>query len=158
MLLLDVSARHGAEVAPGLVYTTEACAASGRVYTQGLELHLDLVGQQEPVLLLDVSTLQGRELHLESWTYSIKTTVDCSANGLVYTTEASAATGFVYTTETSAAPGHVYTLGPELHLDVSNLQRPVRINYLFALLSRLNQLLLQIKIKFSSYIRKFRVK
>jgi hypothetical protein len=157
VLLLDVSARHGAEAAPGLVYTTEACAASRHVYTQGPELHLDLVGQQEPVLILAVSTVQGRELHLESWTYSIKTTADCSATGLVYTTEASAATGFVCTTEAFAAPGYVYTLGPELHLDVSNLQRPVRINYLFALLSRLNQFLLQIKIKFSSYIRKFAV-
>jgi hypothetical protein len=34
-----------------------------------------------------------------------------------------------------AATGHVYTLGPELHLDVSNSQGPVLINYLFALLS-----------------------
>jgi hypothetical protein len=29
------------------------------------ELHLDVSGQQEPLLLLDVSTLQGPELHLE---------------------------------------------------------------------------------------------
>ncbi len=51
--------------APGLVYKTEACAASRRVYTQGPELHLDLVVQQEPVRLLDVSRLQRRELLLD---------------------------------------------------------------------------------------------
>jgi hypothetical protein len=31
--------------------------------TQGPELHLDIPRQQEPVLLLDVSTPQGLELH-----------------------------------------------------------------------------------------------
>ena len=32
---------------------------------QGPELHLDVSGQQEPVLLLNVSTLQRPELHLD---------------------------------------------------------------------------------------------
>jgi hypothetical protein len=83
------------------------------VYTKVPELHLDLVGQQEIVLFLDVSTVQGRELHLEPWTYSIKTTADCSATGLIYTTEA------------CAASRHVYTQGPELHLDLAGKQEPV---------------------------------
>jgi len=50
---------HRAGDAPGIVYTIEACAESRCIYTQGPELHLEMVGQQEPVLLLDVSTLQG---------------------------------------------------------------------------------------------------
>ncbi len=78
-----------------------------------------------------MSTPQGGELHL--------TTVACSASGLVYTTEASADTGLVYTTETCAVPRLFYILGPELHLNMSNPQGPVHINYLFALLSRLTQ-------------------
>ncbi len=40
----------GAGAATGL-FTTEACAASRLGYTQGPELHLDLVGRQELVLL-----------------------------------------------------------------------------------------------------------
>ena len=42
--------------APGRVYTVKACAAPGPVYTAGPELHLDMSVQQEPMLLLDVST------------------------------------------------------------------------------------------------------
>ncbi|MFN9906443.1 MAG: hypothetical protein ACK56F_10020, partial [bacterium] len=40
---------------------------SWRCLPQGPELHLDLLGQQEPVLLQDVSTrkLKGHELHLD---------------------------------------------------------------------------------------------
>jgi hypothetical protein len=81
------------------------------VYNQGPELHLDLVGQQEPVLILDVSTLQGRVLHLDYLYYC--------------TIEACAAAGLVYSTEACAASGHVNTLGPELHMDMSSPQRPV---------------------------------
>jgi hypothetical protein len=32
---------------------------------QGPELHLDVSGQQETLMLLEVSTLQGSELHLD---------------------------------------------------------------------------------------------
>jgi hypothetical protein len=63
VLLLDVSLYHGDLAAPGLVSITD-CASPRRVYTTGTELHLDLSGQQEPVLLLDMSTPQGTELHL----------------------------------------------------------------------------------------------
>ncbi len=74
-------------------------------------LHLDLVGQGEPLLLLDMSTrtLQGPELHLGVF----RLLVACAADWLVYTAEA------------CAASGHVYILGPELHLDVSYPQGPV---------------------------------
>jgi hypothetical protein len=41
----------------------EVFVTSRRVSAQGPELHLDLVGQQELVLLWDVSTLQELELH-----------------------------------------------------------------------------------------------
>ncbi len=48
----------GTTAALGRVLTTFVCAAPGRVYTrQGPELHLDMSGQQEPVMLLDMSTL-----------------------------------------------------------------------------------------------------
>ena len=39
---MDVSTPQGAGAAPGLVYTTEECAAPGGVYTTGPELSLDL--------------------------------------------------------------------------------------------------------------------
>ncbi len=55
--------------AAGLVYTTEACAASGHVNTLGPELHLGVV----------------------------RLLVACAAAGLVYTTEACAPSGHVYT-------------------------------------------------------------
>jgi hypothetical protein len=35
------------------------------VCTQGPEMHLDVPGQQEPMLLLDKSTLQGPELRMD---------------------------------------------------------------------------------------------
>ncbi len=73
----------GAGAATGL-FTAEASAASRLGYTQGPELHLDLVGRQELVLLLDMSTLQGRELHLNV----LILLVACTAAGLIYTTEA----------------------------------------------------------------------
>jgi hypothetical protein len=46
------------------------CAAPGRLYTTyRYVLHLDLYGQWEPVLLLDVSTSQGPELQKSlAWT------------------------------------------------------------------------------------------
>jgi hypothetical protein len=48
----------GTTAALGRVLTTCVCAAPGRVYTrQGPKLHLDMSGQQEPVMLLDMSTL-----------------------------------------------------------------------------------------------------
>ena len=48
------------------VFTTEACAAPGGVYTQtqGPELQLDVSAQQRLVMLLVMSTPQGPELHL----------------------------------------------------------------------------------------------
>jgi hypothetical protein len=46
------------------VFTTEACAAPGGVYTQGPELQLDVSALQRYVLLLVMSTLQGPDLHL----------------------------------------------------------------------------------------------
>ncbi len=46
------------------VFTTEACAAPGGVYTQGPELQLDVSKLQRYVLLLVMSTPQGPELHL----------------------------------------------------------------------------------------------
>ncbi len=50
--------------APGAVYTTEACAAPGGVSTTGVELHPDVFALQRFVLLLEVSTSQKPELHL----------------------------------------------------------------------------------------------
>jgi hypothetical protein len=70
-------------------------------------MHLDLVGQQEPVvLLLDGSTQQWHELHLDVFRLLV----------------AGAAVGLVYIEEACAASRHVYTLGHELHLDMSNPQ------------------------------------
>jgi hypothetical protein len=61
---------------------------------------MDLSGQKEPELHLEVST--------------------------VYTTEAFIAPGRVYTTEAFIAPGRVSSpQWPELHLDVSTPQRPL---------------------------------
>ncbi len=65
MLLLDVSTLQWHELhlyvfrllvrvagaAVGLVYTAEACAASGHVYTLGHELHLDVSNPQGQCLL-----------------------------------------------------------------------------------------------------------
>jgi hypothetical protein len=66
MLLLDVSTVHHRDLSyTWTCWTTGACAAPGRVYTTGSRLHLDVYGQQDPLLLSDVSTLQGPELHLD---------------------------------------------------------------------------------------------
>jgi hypothetical protein len=70
--------------APGRVNTIETFAATGRVYTLGSELHLDVPSLQRPVLLLDVSTPPGLKRHLD--------------NGHVCITGAFAAFGGVYTT------------------------------------------------------------
>jgi hypothetical protein len=69
--------RHLQEPVVGLVYTTETCAAPGRVCKSGVfllldvsilkgpELHLDVFTLvQETVLLLDLSTKQRPVLHL----------------------------------------------------------------------------------------------
>ncbi len=59
--------------APGLVYTTRAGTAPGHIKTsaQWPGLHLDVSRLHEPVLLLDVSTIQWSvmqesELHLDA--------------------------------------------------------------------------------------------
>ena len=49
---MNVSTPQGAGAAPGLVYTTESCAAPGGVYTTGPELSLDLSTLQWFVLVL----------------------------------------------------------------------------------------------------------
>ncbi len=106
------------------------------VCNQGPELHLDLVGQQEPVLILNVSTLQGRVLHLDYLYYC--------------TIESCAAAGLVYSREACAASGHVYTLGPELHMDMSSPQRPVPTYCPTCSLSFENNLLTVEKVRFNS--------
>jgi hypothetical protein len=76
------------------IYTTDTCAALGRVYTLGPELHLDVSTQQIPVLHLDLFPLQGPLLHLD-----------------------------VSTVQSPVLHIDVSTLqGPQLHLDVSTLQ------------------------------------
>jgi hypothetical protein len=50
---------------PRLVWTTGACAAHENSITQRPELHLNASGQQEPLLLPDVATLQGPELQMD---------------------------------------------------------------------------------------------
>ena len=50
---------------------------------QGPELHLDVSALQGNVLLLEVSTLQGPELYLD-----VSATEECAAPGGVYTTGA----------------------------------------------------------------------
>ncbi len=150
LLLLDVSTLqrpvlhfpclpHGAWASPELVCTTRAFASPGRVYTAGSELHLDLSVQQEPLLLLDVSTLQGLSytwtclynkslcfswtcLHCRVWATPglVCTTRAFSAPGRVYTTRPELH-GLVWTTRAFASPGHVYTTRSEQHLHVSTL-------------------------------------
>jgi hypothetical protein len=75
------------------------------------------------VLLLDVSTLL---VVSHTWSYLDCSSLCCSWTCLHYR-------GLCCTRT------YLCTLGPELHLDVSNIQGPVLINYLFALLSRLTQ-------------------
>jgi hypothetical protein len=81
VLNLDVSASCGR------VYIMVSCGAPEGVYTQ------------RPVFLLEMSTLQGPELHLDVSTLKI-------ASGHVYTIKGCAAPahGRVYTTEDGAAP------------------------------------------------------
>ncbi len=106
----------GSSAAPGIAWTTRAYAAPGRVYTtrvlsstcpclhytctlmdvstpQGPQLHLNLPGQEEPLLLLDMSKLQRPELHLD-----VPRLQEPSPE-------------FGYTTEACVAPGSAYTTG-----------------------------------------------
>jgi hypothetical protein len=48
------------------------------------ELHLDLAGQQEPVQLLDMSTLQGHELHLDVYEYVDYSCLCCTWTCLIH--------------------------------------------------------------------------
>ncbi len=57
--MLNKNLRYKLHLDISSVYTAEFCAASGRVYSTGPELHLDVSGKQDPELLLDVSTPQG---------------------------------------------------------------------------------------------------
>ncbi len=75
--------------------------------------------QQETLLLLDLSTLQGPKLHLDIDTET------CSAPGLVYTTEACTAAGRVWTIGVCVGLVVSTPQGPELHLCASTLQMPV---------------------------------
>jgi hypothetical protein len=79
-------------------------------------LHLDLLGQQEPLLLLDVP------INYKSISCTC-TTGACAVLGCVYTTRARAAPGRVYTTA-ACVTGCVHLdvstpQGPELHLDLA---------------------------------------
>ncbi len=68
------------------------------------ELHLDVFGQQKPVLLLEMSTLQKLELHLDVPTEAFGAPdLDVSKPQKPELH----ATGRVSTTETFAAPGHI---------------------------------------------------
>jgi hypothetical protein len=104
----DVSTHWGMSCT-GTVYTTEACAAPGRVYTLGVELHWICLRQRGlcctrtclhigPWAALELSTLQRSVLHPDEFTHW---DMCCTGN--------------VYTTQFCAAPGRVYTLGYELH-------------------------------------------
>ncbi len=59
MLLLHRGYNTGTELHLDLSGQQGPVLLLDRVYTTGTELHLDLSGQQEPVLLLDVSTPRG---------------------------------------------------------------------------------------------------
>jgi hypothetical protein len=58
-----------------------SCAAPGHVYITGSELHLDVSGQQEPLLLSGMSTLQGLSY---TWTYLDYRSLCCSLTCLHY--------------------------------------------------------------------------
>ncbi len=104
----------------GSVYIMVSCAAPEGVYTQrpvfllemstlqGPELHFDVYTLKRPVLLLDMSTVQRDVLHLH---------MDVSTPQ-----GAGAVPGLVYTTKGCEDPGDVCTTGPELSLDLSTLQ------------------------------------
>ncbi len=89
--------------------TTEAWAAPG------------LSGQQDPLLLMDVFTLQGPELHLDV------STLQGSEQHLGLSGQHEPVLPlqgpelhldvFVYTTDAFFITGHVYILGPSLYLD-----------------------------------------
>ncbi len=90
---------YSTSAAPGCVRTTGAFAASGCVYnTIAPQLHLDVSGQQEPLLLLDVSTLQSHEKHLKVQ-YLDNRSLFCLCS----------------------SPMYLYTLGPKRCLVVSSV-------------------------------------
>ncbi len=128
----------GSWVAPVHVWTTGACAAPGRATPQGPELHLDIPGQEEPLLLFYLSTLQWPELDLDVPRLQEpdpefgNTTEACAAPGSAYTTPAWAVFGRVWNQNpsctgldvstqqgASAATGRDTLQRPMLHLDVS---------------------------------------
>jgi hypothetical protein len=92
--------------------------------TQGPELHLDVSALQRLVLLLEVSTPQGPELHLN----------------------VSALQRYVLLLEVST------TQGPELHLDVSHPKGPVPTNYRSCSLCFENNLLTVGSVRFATKI------
>jgi hypothetical protein len=86
---------------------------------QGPELHLDVSALQRNVLLLEVSTLQGPELHLDvSALQRSVLLLEVSATGPDLQLDMSALQRSVLLLEVSAT-------GPELNLDVSALRRYV---------------------------------
>ncbi len=110
----------------GRVYTTKACAAFSVSTPQGPELHLNLSGQEEPLLLLDVSALEGLSC---TWTCLFKRSLCISWTSLHYTgpelhldlygqgfswtclhLRAWAAPGLVYSRGAYASPGRLYTI------------------------------------------------
>ncbi len=99
-LHLDVSTLQEACAAPGRVYTTGGLCYQNVFTPPGSELHLDLSGQQEHVLLLDMFTTKRCERHLE-----------VSRQQESYST-------------CSETCKHIKQ-GPELRLDVSILQKPL---------------------------------
>jgi hypothetical protein len=103
--------------------------------TRGPELHLEMSSQQEPFLLLDVSTLRclscicagpglvytTKTLYLD--VYGVDKEASACLAMHVYTIGAWVVSGRVYTTEAFTAPGRVYVTGdwaaPGLTVDVS---------------------------------------
>ena len=75
---------------------------------------------QRNVLLLEVSTQQGPELYLD-----VSATEECAAPGGVYTTGACAGRVCLHYRGLYVLLLEVSAKGPELHLDVSTLQRNV---------------------------------
>jgi hypothetical protein len=57
----------GTWAVPGLVWTTEACAAPDVSTQQGPQLHPDMSGKLKPLLLLDVSILQSLAVSTPQW-------------------------------------------------------------------------------------------
>ncbi len=100
------------------VYTTKACAAPGVVYTAGPELHLTCLHYRG--LCCSWSCLHHRGL---SCIWRDYTTEACAAPGVVY--PGLNCIWRVYTTEACAAPGVAYTTEAWTASEVSTLQRPV---------------------------------